>query len=71
MLQDFAWSEAQKDDKLALRNKTLNALGFDASDQPIFCFETTIKAFYFAALIYEYEEVGSTQIICNLFQQLP
>lgn len=57
ILQDFAWTESQKDERLALRDRTLKALGFEASDQPLYCFESTIKCFYFSSLIYEYEDV--------------
>ena len=39
------------------REKRLKALGADQLTMPLFCFQTAIKSFYFAALIYEYQEV--------------
>lgn len=59
MLQQFAWAEDRRGPQLELRNQLLAALGqHTARTEPLFCFETSIKLFYFAALIYEFEEVS-------------
>jgi hypothetical protein len=58
MLQEFVWSEGEKQGHAKRRRERLKALGEDATDYPLFCFETAIKFFYFAALIYEYQEVS-------------
>ena len=66
MLQEFAWTEKDRIDRLEMRNRTLQALGFDAIHQPMFNFESTIKAFYFSALIYQYEDVRQSFWNTNL-----
>ena len=56
-LQEFAWTEREKPEKLAVRNQTLHddeAL----RREPMFCFETTLKLFYWTALVYDHKEVG-------------
>ena len=55
-LQEFAWTRQAMVKRLLERNdhescSTLNL-------QPMFCFETAFKAFYWAGLVYDNEEVG-------------
>lgn len=57
MLQEFVWAEEQRTDRTEQRVKRLEALGAVETAMPLFCFQTAIKSFYFAALIYEYQEV--------------
>ena len=57
LLQEFSWTEEQKQERLQTRNQQLAELGQDAWLEPMFTFETAIKTFYFSALIYEYQEV--------------
>ena len=58
MLQEFVWSERQRRERMQQREKRLTALGAGEMIMPLFCFQTAIKSFYFAALIYEYQEVS-------------
>lgn len=59
MLQEFVWSEEQRAERTEERLKRLQALGAEDTLMPLFCFQTAIKSFYFAALIYEYQEVNN------------
>lgn len=63
MLQQHSWSEDEKQDRLDQRNLRLIDLGQKATCwQPLFCFETAVKLFYFSALVYEYREVQSSRL---------
>lgn len=59
MLQEFVWSETQRRGRVLQREKRLTALGAEEMTMPLFCFQTAIKSFYFAALIYEYQEASA------------
>ena len=48
-LQDYAWLESQLPRKLAAR---------PVRGEPMFCFETALKAFYYAFLVYEVQSEG-------------
>ena len=62
MLQEFVWSEEQRADRTEQRRRRMQALGEDDAHMPLFSFQTAIKSFYFAALIYEYQEVKSSRL---------
>ena len=66
LLQEFSWTEDQKQERLQTRNQQLAELGQDAWLEPMFTFETAIKTFYFAALIYEYQEVRRALSVLSL-----
>lgn len=67
MLQQFAWSDDQKRPRLEQRNRRLVDLKQELMcQQPLFCFETAIKTFYFAAFIYQYQDVCSKTTASNL-----
>ena len=57
MMQEFIWSEEHRSDSAEQRLKRLKVLSTADENMPLFCFQTAIKSFYFAALIYEYQEV--------------
>ncbi|KAK9823190.1 hypothetical protein WJX72_000942 [[Myrmecia] bisecta] len=54
-LQDFAWTEEDKPRKLAARLAMLPICPA-ILDEPLFCFETAVKMFYWSALVYRYQE---------------
>ncbi len=56
-LQEFAWTEREKPEKVAVRNQTLHS-NAALVQEPMFCFETTLKLFYWTALVYDHKEVG-------------
>ena len=64
LLQEFSWTEDQKQERLQTRNRQLAELEQDAWLEPMFTFETAIKTFYFSALIYEYQEVRWALFCC-------
>lgn len=47
-LQDFAWAEAELPDAVAARPALYK-------EEPMFCFETAVKALYFSRLVYYYD----------------
>ena len=50
-LQDHAWTESEIDHKLAIR---------PFQGEPCFCYETTLKLFYFVNLVYDIDEVSDS-----------
>ena len=55
--QEFAWTEADKPIKLAARALTVPASS-SLNKQPIFCFSTMMKMWYWSALVYDYQRVS-------------
>ncbi len=59
-LQQFAWTEAQKTERLAERLTRLTgpAAAEALAAEPMFCFETALKALYWSTLVYRYDETA-------------
>ena len=57
--QEFAWTEADKPIKLAARALTV-PFSSSLHTQPIFCFFTMIKMWYWSGLVYDYQRVRFT-----------
>ena len=58
-LQQFAWTEAQKPKRLAERTEKIPRDPVSAASldqEPMFCFETALKALYWSTLVYRYDE---------------
>ena len=59
-LQRFAWTEQNLGKRMARRN----LIPQDPTllrDEPMFCFETTVKMLYWSAFVYELDEVSARQ----------
>ena len=56
--QEFAWTEADMPIKLAARALTVPE-GSSLNQQPIFCFETMMKMWYWSCLVYDHRRVHS------------
>ena len=54
LLEKFSWLEVEKVPLIKARNE--KASNF-VSEQPMFCFETAIKLFYWSNVVYAYKEV--------------
>jgi hypothetical protein len=57
-LQQWAWTEGQKPERLAERAEKIRdpvSAAFLAQE-PMFCFETALKALYWSTLVYRYDE---------------
>ncbi len=54
--QEFAWTEADKPVKLAARALTVPK-GSSLNQQPMLCFETMLKMWYWSCLVYDYQRV--------------
>ncbi len=53
-LQEFAWTEAKQRDLLAIRNEvTGSESNLDIAAEPMFCFETALKALFWSGLTYD------------------
>lgn len=57
-LQEFAWTEEEKGEKVA-RRESAGPKGRQLAKEPMFCFETAFKLLYWSLLVYEYQEVGA------------
>ena len=64
--QEFAWAEADKPVKLAARALTVPE-GSSLTQQPIFCFETMMKMWYWSCLVYDYQRVRPAGPFVTLF----
>lgn len=53
-LQEFSWTEKKLPDLVAARNESQDP---ELLQQPMFCFETALKAFYWSGLVYDCPEV--------------
>eukprot|EP00884_Botryococcus_braunii_P022793 jgi/Botrbrau1/9198/Bobra.0236s0025.1 len=62
-LQEFAWTEAEKPQKMADRNQKLQSL---IEREPMFCFETALKLWYFSCLAYVVAEAHPMDIKLNV-----
>ncbi len=62
-LQEFAWTEEDKEEDMCNRSKSRDRLSSKDADslqkQPMFCMETAINMFYWSVLVYDHEEVCS------------
>ncbi len=59
-LQEFAWTEAEKLRRLKERSSNLrltSSVREEVDREPMFCFETAIKLYYFSHIIYFYDKV--------------
>ena len=59
-LQEFAWTEAEKLQKWKTRAGNLrltSAALHDLNKEPMFCFESAIKLYYYSHIIYQYHKV--------------
>ena len=59
-LQEFAWTEAEKLQKWKTRAGNLrltSAALHDLNKEPMFCFESAIKLYYYSHIIYHYHKV--------------
>lgn len=65
-LQEFAWTEAEKAERLEVRSSGAQASSQRAKSElkkePMFCFETAMNMLYWSALVYDYEEVGKPSV---------
>ncbi len=55
-LQEFAWMEEEKADKIERRNRD-GPTGRKLAKEPMFCFEFAMNMLYWSALVYDYGEV--------------
>ncbi len=60
-LQEFAWTEEDKEEDMKNRSQSKDKLSKKDADslqkQPMFCMETAINMFYWSVLVYDHEEV--------------
>ena len=66
--QEFAWTEADKPIKLAARALTVPK-GSSLNQQPMFCFQTMLKMWYWSCLVYDYQRVRSLCTLATLTVQ--
>ena len=62
-LQEFAWTEAEKLQKFKTRAGNLrltSAALHELNKEPMFCFESAIKLYYYSHIIYHYHKVVIT-----------
>ena len=64
--QEFAWTAASVPGKVAARNALIPAEYDSLRSQPLFCVETAIKLFFWATVIYDYDEAAG-----HKFENLP
>jgi hypothetical protein len=62
-LQEFAWTEEEKQGKLERRNRD-GPQGRHLAKEPMFCFDFAMNMLYWSALVYDYREVR--QCICKV-----
>ena len=59
-LQEFAWTEAEKLQKWKARAGNLRLTSsalHELNKEPMFCFESAIKLYYYSHIIYHYDKV--------------
>lgn len=70
-LQEFAWTEAEKLRRLKDRSSNLRLTSIvreEVDREPMFCFETAIKLYYFSHIIYFYDKVCASALLsCRIF----
>lgn len=59
-LQEFAWTEEEKAAKLAQRGSVAGSISTSLQNEPMFCFGTAVKLFYWSHLVYDIKEVCCT-----------
>jgi hypothetical protein len=66
-LQEFAWTEEERESQLRQRASSLRA-GSDAhaaaelAHEPLFCFETALKMFFWSNVVYDHLEVRGASL---------
>ena len=61
-LQEFAWTEEEKERKVASRNSSIpEGVQSELLAEPMFCVATMMKALYWSLLIYDFQ-VHSTPL---------
>lgn len=68
-LQEFAWTEAEKLRRLKERSSNLRLTSIvreEVDREPMFCFETAIKLYYFSHIIYFYDKVRTPSPSCTI-----
>ena len=58
-LQEFGWTEEEKTAKLANRGGIAGPVHEALKNEPMFCFGTAVKLFYWSHLVYDINEEGS------------
>ena len=58
-LQEFGWTEEEKAAKLAKRGGIAGPVHDALKNEPMFCFGTAVKLFYWSHLVYDINEEGS------------
>ena len=61
-LQEYAWTEMEKHEKLAVRNRAQSD-NATLQREPMFCFESTMKLFYFSALVYDFKGAPTVAVL--------
>lgn len=67
-LQEFAWTEAEKLRRLKERSSNLRLTSIvreEVDREPMFCFETAIKLYYFSHIIYFYDKVRTEAMLTS------
>ncbi len=63
-LQEFAWTELEREAKIERRNRD-GPQGRQLAKEPMFCFEQAINLLYWSSLIYDTGEVSHSRFECN------
>ena len=66
-LQEFTWTEAEKLQKWKLRAGNLrltSAALHELNKEPMFCFESAIKLYYYSHIIYHYDKAWFPALSC-------
>ncbi|KAL0035255.1 hypothetical protein WJX79_008828 [Trebouxia sp. C0005] len=58
-LQEFGWTEEEKAAKIGMRGGTYGPVHDALKNEPMFCFGTAVKLFYWSHLVYDMNEEGS------------
>lgn len=58
-LQEFGWTEEACASKIAQRGNINGVVQSDLKKEPMFCFGTAVKLFYWSHLVYDINEEGS------------
>lgn len=58
-LQEFGWTEEEKTSKIAKRGDVHGIVQDALKKEPMFCFGTAVKLFYWSHLVYDINEEGS------------
>ena len=55
-LQEFAWTQSKQVELLCARNENSDS-NQEIGRQPMFCFDTAMKSFYWSGLVYDTDQV--------------